>query len=71
MKILHITNNYPTTKHPIFGIFVKEQIDSLNTLDFKNEVLFINGREKGKFEYLRSIFKIRKKLKHENYYYSL
>ncbi|MDA9326036.1 glycosyltransferase family 4 protein [Flavobacteriaceae bacterium] len=67
MKILHITNNYPTTKHPIFGIFVKEQIDSLNTLDFKNEVLFINGREKGKFEYLRSILKIRKKLKHENY----
>ena len=24
MKVLHITNNYPTKKHPIFGIFVKQ-----------------------------------------------
>ena len=67
MKILHITNNYPTERFPIFGIFVKEQIDSLNKLDIKNEVLFINGREKGKLEYIKSIWFIRKKTK-ENYY---
>ena len=24
MQILHITNNYPTSKNPIFGIFVKD-----------------------------------------------
>lgn len=54
MKILHITNNYPTDKNPVFGIFVKEQIESLENNGLKNTVYFINGREKGKFEYIRS-----------------
>ena len=58
MKILHITDNYPTPKDPIFGIFVKEQIDSLSKAGVKNEVFFINGREKGKLEYFMSIYKI-------------
>ena len=62
MKVLHITNNYPTKKHPIFGIFVKEQIDSLSELGIENEVFFINGRERGKTEYLMSILKLRKLL---------
>lgn len=67
MKILHITNNYPTLKHPIFGIFVKEQIDSLSDQGIVNEVFFINGREKGKLEYLKSILKLRSYLKGKNY----
>ena len=32
MKVLHITTNYPTPEYPIFGIFVKEQVDSLQKL---------------------------------------
>jgi teichuronic acid biosynthesis glycosyltransferase TuaC len=67
MKVLHITNNFPTSRHPIFGIFVKEQIESLNKLNIDNEILFINGREKGKIEYLKSIFRIRKRLVKEEY----
>jgi len=67
MKILHITNNYPTAKFPIFGIFVKEQIESLNKTDNINEVLFINGREKGKFEYIKSVYRIRIKLNAEKF----
>ena len=67
MKILHITNNYPTRNHPIFGIFVKEQIESLNTLDVEKEIFFINGREKGKFEYINQVFSLRKKLKENNF----
>lgn len=63
MKILHITNNYPTPNHPIFGIFVKEQIDSLTDQGLDNEVFFINGREKGMFEYLKSIFRLKEFLK--------
>jgi len=66
-KILHITNNYPSDKNPIFGIFVKEQIDSLTRLGIKNDVFFINGREKGKFEYIKSIFSLRKQLKSNKY----
>lgn len=63
MRILYITNNYPTPAYPIFGIFVKEQIDSLTDQGLKNEVFFINGREKGKLEYFKAIFKLRKFLK--------
>jgi teichuronic acid biosynthesis glycosyltransferase TuaC len=67
MKILHITNNYPTHSHPIFGIFVKEQIDSLTKLGIENEVFFINGREKGKTEYIKSIFRLKKILKDKEF----
>lgn len=67
MKILHITNNYPTLNFPIFGIFVKEQIDSLVNLGLEIDVFFINGREKGIFEYLRAIFRINKKIQDNNY----
>lgn len=67
MKVLHITNNYPTPKLPIFGIFVKEQIESLSKLNIDCDIFFINGREKGKLEYLRSIIKLHQKLKSEKY----
>lgn len=62
MKILHLTNNYPTKSFPIFGIFVQEQILSLDKLGIKNEVFFINSREHGKKEYFYSYFKLIKVL---------
>jgi hypothetical protein len=67
MKVLHITNNYPTLKFPIFGIFVKEQIDSLTKQGVENEVFFINGKENGKKEYLQAICKIRKIIKKQQF----
>ena len=67
MKILHITNNYPTKKHPVFGIFVKEHIDSVSNLGVENEVFFINGRELGRSAYWSSIIELRKKLKNADY----
>lgn len=67
MKVLHITNNYPLPNFPIFGIFVKEQINSLANLDINNDVFFINGRENGKLEYLKSIFRIKNKIKNNKY----
>ena len=67
IKVLHITNNFPTTNHPIFGIFVKEQIESLNKLNIKNEVFFINGRENGKITYLKRLRDLRKKLKKKDF----
>ena len=67
MRILHITNNFPTLNFPIFGIFIKEQIESLNNLGTKNEVFFINSREEGKGAYLRSLWKLRRLLKQNRY----
>lgn len=67
MKVLHITNNYPTPNLPIFGIFVKEQIDSLSQINIDSEVFFINGKEKGKFEYVKGIFRLKNHLKENSY----
>jgi teichuronic acid biosynthesis glycosyltransferase TuaC len=67
VKVLHITNNYPTVNFPIFGIFVKEQIESLVFEDVKCDVFFINGKEKGKIEYIKSIFKLRKTLNQNSF----
>jgi glycosyltransferase involved in cell wall biosynthesis len=64
MKILHVTNAYPTAALPAYGIFVKEQIESL--LERKSddtEIFFINAREKGKLEYLRALWSLRRKLR--------
>jgi len=58
ISLLHITNNYPTSNFPIYGIFVKEQIDSLAIYGIKSTVFFINGKEKGKIEYIRSYFRL-------------
>lgn len=60
MKVLHITNAYPTLKNPAFGIFIKEQIDSLTKLGITNDVFFINSKENSKLEYLKSFFKLRR-----------
>ncbi|QYJ88699.1 glycosyltransferase [Shewanella halotolerans] len=51
-NILHVTNCYPTDKQPDYGIFVKEQIDSLHPYCV-NKVHFINAREKGRLEYFK------------------
>lgn len=67
MKVLHLTNNYPTETHPIFGIFVKEQIESIQKIGIDCDIFFINGREKGKMEYIISIFKLRQHLRINTY----
>ena len=60
MRVLHITNNYPTEKNPDYGVFTKDQIDGLGSKDFDNELIFINSKENGKKEYFLAIKKIRK-----------
>lgn len=67
MKVLHLTNNYPTVTHPIFGVFVKEQIESIQNIGIDCDIFFINGREKGRMEYIISIFKLRKHLQINTY----
>lgn len=68
MKVLHITVNYPTDHHPIFGIFVKEQIQSIETLGVKCEVYFSNGLElSGKKTHIESIKHVRHILKNNNF----
>ncbi len=67
MRVLHITNNYPTPTFPAFGIFVKEQIESLRDKGIDCDVFFINGRENSKIKYLSSVFKLRHLLRSGRY----
>ena len=63
MKVLHVTNLYPYPGNPIYGIFIKEQVCSLDEVAIDTEVLFINAQGNGKLAYFTAISKIRKKAK--------
>ena len=43
MRVLKITNMYPTTDRPHFGIFVKQETESLRRLGVDVDVLFMDG----------------------------
>lgn len=44
MKVLTVTNMYPTSSEPWFGSFVKEQIDALRRLAVSVDVFHFDGR---------------------------
>lgn len=76
MRILVVTNLYPTNEYPYGGIFVYEQIETLRALGVDIDVLFINGRV-SKLNYLKGIFQFwgkitarRYDLIHAHYVYS-
>lgn len=58
MKILHITTNYPTPEYPIFGIFVKEQVESLQKIGVDCDVFYCDGKNKGFKQYLTYLPKL-------------
>lgn len=67
LRVLHVTNAFPTDQSPDYGVFIKEQVASLETLVDKNDVFFINAREKGASEYVKLIGKLRSVLRENNY----
>lgn len=68
MKILHITANYPTEQFPVFGIFVKEQVESLRNEGVECDVFFSNGKEEGGMKAHRASIKKVKRLIREKHY---
>lgn len=58
MKVLHITTNYPTPEYPIFGIFVKEQVESLKDKGIDCDVLYCDRKGRGTWSYFTYIPKI-------------
>ena len=52
MRILHVTTNYPTPEYPIFGIFVKEQVESLRNIGIDCDVFYCDGKNRGFFQYI-------------------
>ena len=61
VRLLHVTNAYPYPEVPEYGIFVKEQIESVAAAGVASDLVFINGRLEGKGAYLKAIKAIRAK----------
>jgi teichuronic acid biosynthesis glycosyltransferase TuaC len=54
MKVLVVTNMYPTKERPSFGTFVKDQVAALRAAGVEIDVFFFNGR-RSKAEYLMAL----------------
>lgn len=67
MRILHITTNYPTADFPIFGIFVKEQIESLQKIGIDCDVFYCDGKNHGFREYIKYVPKLWWKIQRGHY----
>jgi len=52
LRVLHVTNALPYEGNPLYGIFIKEQIDSLRVLGVECDIDFVNGMGRGKMAYL-------------------
>jgi teichuronic acid biosynthesis glycosyltransferase TuaC len=59
MKILAITNLYPSAEFPSHGVFVQEQIKGLCAVGLEVRVLFVDRRRSGPLAYYRLQKKIR------------
>jgi teichuronic acid biosynthesis glycosyltransferase TuaC len=58
MRILILTNMYPSAREPWFGCFVKEQVDDLRALGFAIRVLHFDGRRDWR-NYVRAAHDVR------------
>lgn len=56
MKLLVVTNMYPTPARPFFGVFVQDQIAELRRAGVSVDVFFINGKE-STWNYLWGFFR--------------
>lgn len=66
MKVLHLTNMYPTLVDQSKGVFVKRQVDHLSALGVDCDVLHIEGG-RTKWNYARGFSRLREKLRRQNY----
>ena len=58
MRVLVVTNMYPSEANPAFGVFVHEQVESLRRQGLQVQVLFVNGKE-SPWNYVRGIWQVR------------
>ncbi len=66
LRVLVVTNLWPTESDPGYGSFVKAQMESLHPLGVEWDVLFIDGR-RSKWDYLRAVGELRRKLRSCSY----
>lgn len=68
MKILVVTNMYPSSENPVSGIFVKEQVQTLQALcpEWQFDVIYING-QKSRWNYLQGFLEIHRYIQNSFY----
>ena len=66
IRVLVLTNMYPTATEPHFGCFVKDQVDDLRRLGVEVSVLAFDGRSH-KHRYLTMAPRLRQALQHDRY----
>jgi glycosyltransferase involved in cell wall biosynthesis len=66
VKVLVVTNMYPTPAQPAFGVFVQDQVESLRRLGIEVDVLFMNGR-RNRLNYLAGYPRLWRQLQRERY----
>lgn len=60
LRVLAVTNIYPSSRMPFLGTFVEQQIDGLRKVGVEVEVLFVDRVQNGMREYFHLGEKIRK-----------
>jgi glycosyltransferase involved in cell wall biosynthesis len=66
IRVLHVTNMWPDEARPAFGIFVREQVDSLTRLGVESEVFVVDGRS-STWNYARAFGPVRRKVRAGHY----
>ena len=66
IRVLVVTNMYPTEAEPHFGCFVRDQVDDLRSLGVDLSVLAFDGRSH-KQRYLAAGRRLRRALRHDRY----
>jgi len=66
LRVLVITNMYPTPAEPEFGCFVRDQVDDLRALGVEVDVLAFDGRPR-RSRYLEAVRHLRRELRRGRY----
>ncbi len=66
IRVLTLTNMYPTRRSPAFGVFVRDQVQSLRSLGVDVDVLFLNPRQT-KLNYCAGPLRLRRQLAGKRY----
>lgn len=66
MRVLCLTNMYPTEREPQFGCFVKEQVEDLRARNLEIDVVSFDGRSDPS-QYARAAVRLRRRLRLREY----
>jgi teichuronic acid biosynthesis glycosyltransferase TuaC len=66
MRVLVVTNMFPTLAEPWFGTFVKEQVDDLRSAGVEVDVMSFDGRMSRR-EYVWAMRDVRRAVKRRHY----